>query len=313
METHNHIHLGHDHHHHHSHVPTSINKIFIFCVALNLFFVLFEVVVGFISNSVGLLSDAGHNMSDVFSLVLVLVAFRMAKTNSNRHFSYGYKKGTVLISLLNAVILLVAVGAIVIESVHRLNHPAPVSGLAISWTAGLGIVINGLTTWLLMRDRKKDLNVQGAFLHMLGDTLVSVGVVISGIIISLKGWTWIDPAISILIALMILGSTFNLLKESLCLSMDAVPESVHLDELRAGIEQIDEVESWHHLHVWAISTTENAATLHVVVKDISKMSDTKHALKDCFKQHGVDHCTIEFETKDECCSETHYGVCGCNA
>lgn len=222
-------HHEHSHHHEHHIVPASLNKIFIFCIALNLLFVVIEAGVGFIYNSLGLLSDAGHNLSDVFSLLLALVAFRMAKLHATHHFTYGYKKATILISLVNAVILLVAVGAILIESIYKLKHPVPVSGQAISWTAGIGILINGLTTWLLMRDRKKDLNVQGAFLHMMMDTLVSVGVVISGILISYTGWNWIDSIISLLIAAVILFSTFGLLKESLFLSIDAVPSSVHLE------------------------------------------------------------------------------------
>ncbi len=310
MGNYHHTHcLLHDHHHHHHvHAPESINRIFVFCVALNLAFVLFEVVMGLSYNSVGLLSDAGHNMGDVFSLLLVLLAFRMAKSNSNSHFTYGYKKGTILISLINAVILLVAVGAIIVESIYRLKEPSTVSGAAISWTAGLGILINGLTTWLLMRGRKNDLNVHGAFLHMLMDTLVSVGVVISGIIISLKNWVWIDPVISLIIALMILLSTFRLLKESLYLTLDGVPESVDLTEIKKAIEEMPEVSSWHHLHVWAISTTENAATLHVVLKDLSQLKVVKDCLKECFKANGIGHCTIECETIDEVCEDVLCGI-----
>lgn len=195
------------HHHHESHAVTdSLYKIFIVCIALNLLFVFIEAIVGFVYNSLGLLSDAGHNLSDVFSLMLALIAFRLARHPASLHFTYGYKKATILISLLNAVILLVAVGAIVIESVYRLRNATDVSGEAIGWTAGAGIVINGLTTWLLMKDRKADLNVNGAFLHMLMDTLVSVGVVVSGVIISFTDWVWIDSAVSLVIAVIILVS-----------------------------------------------------------------------------------------------------------
>ena len=179
MGTHHHS-PGAGHHHHHVPESASLNRIFVFCVALNLAFVVIEAGVGFYYNSVGLLSDAGHNLGDVFSLLLALLAFRMAKGHANGHFTYGYKKSTILISLVNAVILLVAVGAILIEAIYRLRHPEPVSGAAIGWTAGIGIVVNGLTAWLLMRDQERDLNVRGAFLHMLMDTLVSVGVVVSG-------------------------------------------------------------------------------------------------------------------------------------
>lgn len=289
-------HHEHSHHHEHHIVPASLNKIFIFCIALNLLFVVIEAGVGFIYNSLGLLSDAGHNLSDVFSLLLALVAFRMAKLHATHHFTYGYKKATILISLVNAVILLVAVGAILIESIYKLKHPVPVSGQAISWTAGIGILINGLTTWLLMRDRKKDLNVQGAFLHMMMDTLVSVGVVISGILISCTGWNWIDSIISLLIAAVILFSTFGLLKESLFLSIDAVPSSVHLENIQQEIEALPQVKSWHHLHIWGISTTENAATVHIVLNNIAEMESVKPRIKQIFLSAGISHSTIEFES-----------------
>lgn len=289
-------HHEYTHHHEHHLVPASLNKIFIFCIALNLLFVVIEAGVGFIYNSLGLLSDAGHNLSDVFSLLLALVAFRMAKLHATHHFTYGYKKATILISLVNAVILLVAVGAILIESIYKLKHPVPVSGQAISWTAGIGILINGLTTWLLMRDRKKDLNVQGAFLHMMMDTLVSVGVVISGILISYTGWNWIDSIISLLIAAVILFSTFGLLKESLFLSIDAVPSSVHLENIQQEIEALPQVKSWHHLHIWGISTTENAATVHIVLNNIAEMESVKPRIKQIFLSAGISHSTIEFES-----------------
>lgn len=282
---------------------SSLNRIFIVCIVLNLLFVGVEAVVGLLYNSLGLLSDAGHNLSDVFSLLLALVAFRLAKWPVSQHFTYGYKKSTILISLVNAVILLVAVGAIVIESAYRLRHPQPVSGLAIGWTAGVGIVVNGLTTWLLMRDRKRDLNVHGAYLHMLMDTLVSVGVVISGVIIGYTGWVWVDSAVSLAIALVILVSTFNLLRESLCLSIDAVPSSVDLERLRTQLDAVPALRGWHHLHVWAISTTENAATLHVVVDSLEEMAGVKRELKALFHAEGIGHCTIEFETPGAPCDE----------
>ena len=296
-------HHEYTHHHEHHLVPASLNKIFIFCIALNLLFVVIEAGVGFIYNSLGLLSDAGHNLSDVFSLLLALVAFRMAKLHATHHFTYGYKKATILISLVNAVILLVAVGAILIESIYKLKHPVPVSGQAISWTAGIGILINGLTTWLLMRDRKKDLNVQGAFLHMMMDTLVSVGVVISGILISFTGWNWIDSIISLLIAAVILFSTFGLLKESLFLSIDAVPSSVHLENIQQEIEALPQVKSWHHLHIWGISTTENAATVHIVLNNIAEMETVKPRIKQIFRSAGISHSTIEFESASCQCHE----------
>lgn len=275
-----------------------MSRIFILCIILNLIFVVIEAAVGFVSNSVGLLSDAGHNLSDVFSLLISLLAIRMAMVKPGRKFTYGYKKLTVLASLLNAVILLVAVGAIVVESIARINHPQPVSGAAISWTAGTGIVINGLTAWLLMRDQKKDLNVKGAFLHMAMDTLVSAGVVLSGIAINLTGILWIDPAVSLVIAAIILVSTFNMLKESFFLSIDAVPESVDISAIEDGLSGMPGVMGWHHLHVWPISTTENAATVHLVLEDVGCMEKAKSEARSVFRRAGVSHCTIECESGD---------------
>ena len=311
-EHHHHDHEhGHEHHGHHHHVmPNSLNGIFIFCIALNLLFVGVEAFVGWTQNSLSLLSDAGHNLSDVFSLVLVLIAFQLAKVRSGAHYTYGLKKSTVLISLLNAVLLLVAVGGIVYESALKFNEPVDVNGVAVSWTAGIGIRINGLTVVLLMRGQKNDINVRGAFLHMLADTLVSVGVVVSGVIIALTGWNVVDPIVSLIIAFIILWSTWSLLTASLRLIVDGTPEGIEPDEIQqlmAAEEYVDEV---HHLHVWAISTTDNALTAHIVVKNIAHMEEVKGRLKALLKEKGIGHSTLEFETAESpchehCCDDAH--------
>lgn len=295
--------MEHHHHHHHHHVEVGehTTRLFVFCILLNLLFVGVEAGVGLWQHSLSLLSDAGHNLSDVFSLVLVLVAMRLAKVKSNRHFTYGYKKSTVLISLLNAIILLVAVGAIIIESIHKFAEPAEVNGAAVSWTAGAGIIINGLTALLLMRSQKSDLNVRGAFLHMVADTLVSVGVVISGIIISVTGWNIIDPIVSIIIAIVILFSTWNLLADSLRLSLDGLPEGINLDEIGEKLQSDSHVTDVHHVHVWAISTTENALTAHIVIDDIGCMEEVKERLKNLLEEEHIAHSTLEFETRESHC------------
>ena len=290
-------HHHHHHHHHHVEVGEHTTRLFVFCILLNLLFVGVEAGVGLWQHSLSLLSDAGHNLSDVFSLVLVLVALRLAKVKSNRHFTYGYKKSTVLISLLNAIILLVAVGAIIIESIHKFAEPAEVNGAAVSWTAGAGIIINGLTALLLMRSQKSDLNVRGAFLHMVADTLVSVGVVISGIIISVTGWNIIDPIVSIIIAIVILFSTWNLLADSLRLSLDGLPEGINLDEIGEKLRSDSHVT----VHVWAISTTENALTAHIVIDDIGCMEEVKERLKNLLEEEHIAHSTLEFETRESHC------------
>ena len=281
----------------------SLRGIYWISIALNLAFVLVETGVGIWKGSLGLLSDAGHNLSDVFSLVLALIAFRLATTHSTKKFTYGYKKGSILISLLNAVILLVAVGAIIVESVHKLRNPAPIDGGAVAWTAGVGIVINGLTAFLLMRHQKNDINTRGAFLHMAADTLVSVGVVVSGIVIALTGWTFIDPVIGIVIAGVILVSTWQLLAESVRMSMDAVPESIDPDEVRQRMEATPGVQGIHHLHIWPISTTETALTAHLVIGRDADAETVVHTVKHTLLEAGIHHATLETEREGRPCAD----------
>ena len=301
-ETHEH---SHAHHHHHTQQLTSLSGVFILSIILNLAFVLVETGVGIGTGSLGLLSDAGHNLSDVFSLLLALIAFRLSTSHATKRFTYGYRKSSVLISLLNAIILLVAVGVILVESVHKLMDISSIdlNGSAISWTAGVGILVNGFTAWLLMKQQSHDVNTRGAFLHMLADTLVSVGVVVSGLVISWTGWGWIDPVIGILIAIVILVSTWKLLSESLRLSIDAVPESIDPDEILEEMKEVSGVADVHHLHIWPISTTQVALTAHLVLEDLSDMAGTVHAVKHHLKEHGIDHSTLEVERADAPCEE----------
>jgi cation diffusion facilitator family transporter len=260
--------MSHEHSHQHSHTinAESLNKAFIIGIVLNLAFVVIEFAAGFWFNSLALLSDAGHNLSDVVSLVLALLAFRLAKIKANEHYTYGYKKSTILVSLLNAVILLVAVGAIVIESIHKLSNPAVVPGGAIAWVAGVGVLINAFTAFLFMKDKEKDLNVKGAYLHMAADALVSVGVLVAGIVISRTGWYIIDPIIGLIVAVVILISTWDLLHDSLRLTLDGVPASIDSQKVVEAIRVLPGVDDVHHIHIWAISTTENALTAHIVLK-----------------------------------------------
>ena len=278
-----------------------MRKILWAAIILNLLFVGVEAGVGIWQNSLSLLSDAGHNLSDVFSLVLVVVGLHLVKVHSNEHYTYGYKKSTILISLANALLLLVAVGVIIAESVHKLREPAPIDGAVISWTAGVGILINGLTTLLLMRGQKGDLNIRGAFLHMAADTLVSIGVVISGIIIKHTGWFIIDPILSIVIAGVILISTWELLRDSMRLALDGVPKGIEVDEVAQLLSDTEHVTDVHHLHIWAMSTTENALTAHVVVDDEHEASAVRKTLKETLRTKGITHATIEIESGNDCC------------
>ncbi|WP_064975008.1 cation diffusion facilitator family transporter [Alistipes provencensis] len=295
----------HEHHHHHDHTITSLNKAFIWGIALNVGFVVVEFAVGLYYGSMGLLSDAGHNLSDVASLLLAMLAFRLAQAKATPKYTYGYKKSTVLISLLNSVILLIAVGVIVAESIGRMMHPEPVVGGAIAWTAGVGVVINGFTAWLFMKDKDRDLNVKGAYLHMAADALVSVGVLVSGLVISWTGWTIVDPIVGLVVAGVIVASVWSLTRDSLRLSLDGVPGGIDVAEIEQAMTAVPGVRAVHHIHVWAISTTENALTAHVVLDSLSRMEGVKHALKELLEHEGIPHATLEFESAAEQCCDFH--------
>ena len=292
-------------HHHHDHTVTSLNKAFIWGIALNVGFVVVEFAVGLCYGSMGVLSDAGHNLSDVASVLLAMLAFRLAEARSTPKYTYGYKKSTVLISLLNSVILLIAVGVIVAESIGRMLHPEPVVGGAIAWTAGVGVAINGFTAWLFMKDKDRDLNVKGAYLHMAADALVSVGVLVSGLVISWTGWTVVDPIVGLAVAGVIVASVWSLTRDSLRLSLDGVPGGIDIAEIERKMEAVPGVRAVHHIHIWAISTTENALTAHVVLDSLSRMEEVKHALKELLGRSEIPHATLEFESVTERCCDLH--------
>lgn len=301
--THTDGHHHHHHHHHHGIDNKSLNTAFKLGIGLNVAYVVVEAVYGIIYGSMGLLSDAGHNLSDVFALVVSMVAFRlMSKTPDERH-TYGYRKFSIQASLLNALLLFVAVGAILVESVDKLIHPSVVDGDAVAWVAGAGVLVNGITTWLLLKDKDKDLNVKGAFLHMLGDTLVSIGVVVAGLVINFTGWYFIDPIIGIAIALFIGWSSWSLLSESFRLSIDSVPESIDMKELEAELQKVEGVRDIHHLHVWALSTTENAMTVHAVIESMDAIGSVVPDIKKTAENFGISHSTVEVENKDCKCGD----------
>lgn len=295
--------MSHNHQHHHSHSVESLNGIYIVSIVLNLAFVAIESGIGIWKNSLGLLSDAGHNLSDVLSLVLALVAFKLATSHSSSRYTYGYRKSSILISLVNAVILLVAVGAILVESIEKFKTPTALDGAAVAWTAGIGIIINGATAFLLMKRQGHDINTRGAFLHMAADTLVSVGVLASGVIIKSTGWYIIDPIISIVIAVVILISTWDLLKESVNMSIDAVPANIDIDEIKEHLDSVPGVVRHHHLHIWPISTTQVALTAHVMVQDMNNVSQIYHDIAQEMAEHGITHVTIQAEFQS--CNQEH--------
>jgi len=281
-----------------------VNTAFITGIILNLAFVVIEAVVGLVIHSLSLLSDAGHNLADVASLGLSLFAFRMMKVKSNTVYTYGYKKTTVLVALLNGGILLVSIGAIMYESVHRLILPEPLPGKTISIVAAIGIVINTATALLFLRNKERDLNIKGAFLHLMSDAVVSAALVIGGIVIIYTHWYWIDPLLGILVAFAIIFSTWSLLRDSLRLSLDAVPQGIDLRSVQAAIGKIQGVVDFHHIHIWALSTTENALTGHVVLNQsigMEAQEKIKNEIKHQLLHFNIQHATLETETETLAC------------
>lgn len=274
-----------------------LNAAFIAGIALNAIYVAVEAVYGFLYDSMGLLSDAGHNLSDVASLVIAMVAFRLMTHKPDIRHTYGYKKFTVQASFINALLLYTAVGAILVGAISKLMHPTAVNGDTIAWVAATGVVVNGVTAWLFMKDKNRDMNVKAAYLHMAADTLVSLGVVVSGIVIHFTGWYVLDPIVGIVIALVIAWSTRGLLAESTRLSIDAVPKSVDMNALEREILSVDGVKSIHHLHVWPLSTTEVAMTVHVIITDVNRLNYIIASVRSKSRQHGVSHPTVEAETE----------------
>jgi cobalt-zinc-cadmium efflux system protein len=298
----------HSHNHSHS-LDQNFNRAFFFGIVLNVFYIIVEVVYGLIINSMALLADAGHNFSDVLGLLLAWGASYLAKTASTEKRTYGFRKSTILAALFNAIILMIAVGAITIEAVRKLIYPEPVQGQTMMIVAGIGFFINAVTALLFMRGREKDLNIKGAFLHMAADAGVSLGVVVAGFIILLTGWLWVDPAISLLIILVITIGTWGLLKDSFQLSMDAVPKGIDLKEVGEYLKGINGVREVHDLHIWAMSTTETALTAHLVIPGETK--DDFFLKKICGELHskfGIEHSTIQVEKSAQSANCEHRNV-----
>ncbi|MFI5157169.1 MAG: cation diffusion facilitator family transporter, partial [Chitinophagales bacterium] len=305
---HHHPHEHHHSHHGHGHAIDwkNVNNAFIFGMVLNFLFVIVEVIVGLNIHSLSLLSDAGHNLADVASLGLSLIAFRLLKVPSNKRYTYGYKKTTILVALLNAAILLLSIGAIGYEALHRMMSPEPLPGKTISLVAGIGIFINALTALLFFKSKEKDLNIKSAFLHLMADAIVSAGLVLGGILIFYTKQYWIDPALSLVIAAIILVSTWRLLSGSLRLSLDGVPEGIDLHKVKEAMLKIAGVRDFHHIHIWAISTTENALTAHVVVAKDAPMDAVerlKHEIKHELLHQHIQHVTLETEIENQPCEE----------
>jgi len=312
MTAHSH---GHDHDHshshgfghHHDHTPKidNLNNAFIIGIILNSAFVILEVVYGLISGSLSLLTDAGHNLSDVAGLALALLAFKLTKVSANSKYTYGYKRSTIIVSFFNAVILFASVGVIAYEAIIRFVHPESISGGTMAFVALAGIFVNAITAYLFAKGKDKDLNVKGAYLHMAMDAIVSVGVVISGVIIYFTHLYWIDSVVSLIIAVVILRGTWSLLKDSLRLEMDGVPKEMNLTKIKAELLKAKGVVDVHHMHVWALSTTENALTAHLVVDPahMSLFDKIKADLRHRLEHLDISHSTFEPEFSSEKCAQ----------
>jgi len=304
---HNHDHSGHEGHHHHHHVValTNVNTAFIIGIVLNFSFVIIEVVYGLLIHSLSLLADAGHNLADVGALGLSLLAFKMLKVKSSEKFTYGYRKTSILVALFNAMVLLVSIGAIIYEGVHRFFSHEQVKGLTISLVAGIGIAVNFVSAIIFRRDKDKDLNIKSAYLHLMADAVISLGLVIGGVIIYYTNWYWVDPALSIIVAVVILFSTWRLLMDSLRLSLDGVPENIEMPDVRNAAIKIPGVKDLHHIHIWAISTTENALTAHLVLKNEVTLTQEQHIKNDLrhrLLHLNVHHVTLETEREGDPCA-----------
>ncbi len=295
MADHAHSHI-HAHTHAHSHAPRDFGRAFAIGIALNLGFVVAETVFGFIANSMALLADAGHNLSDVLGLVVAWAGATMAKRAASPRFTYGFKKAPILAALANSLFLLVAVGAMGAEAIRRLFHPSVTEGGTVMIVASVGIAINGVTAFMFARGRESDINIRGAYLHMAADAAVSAAVVFAGLVILGTGEQWVDPVMSLAVAVVILWGSIGLMKESVWMSLAGVPSGIDVDVVGAELARLDGVETVHDLHVWPLSTTETALTAHLVAPDVPStdalLQAARKMLHDRFR---IEHCTLQIE------------------
>ena len=289
-----HAHQLHDHGH--SHAPADFGRAFAIGITLNLGFVVAETIFGFLANSMSLLADAGHNLSDVLGLVVAWSGAIMAKRAASPRFTYGLKKAPILAALANSLFLLIAVGAIGAEAIRRLIHPSTTQGAMVMVVAGVGIVVNGITALMFARGREHDINIRGAYLHMAADAAVSAGVLCAGAIIMWTGQRWVDPVMGLVVAAVILWSSIGLLRESVWMSLAGVPSGIDVDVIEGELSRLPGVETVHDLHVWPLSTTENALTAHLVAPQVASTDELLRTARSMLHDRfGIDHCTLQVE------------------
>ena len=293
--------------HNHNHTitsPNDINRSFILGIILNVIYVIIEIIYGWQNNSTSLLSDAAHNVGDISGLLLAFLAFKLQVVKPSKLFSYGFKKGSIVTSFINSILLAFAIGAIAWEGVHKIMNPSPLSGTVIMWVALVGVVINFISAMLFKKNQKEDINIKAAYWHLMADALVSLGVVASGIVIHYFHWYALDGITAIIIAVVVLFSTWGLFKDSAIAILDGVPASVDAAEIAAHLLEVKGVLNIHHLHIWGISTNENALTAHIQIEDVNQLPRIKKALKEELEEHNIKHSTLEFELLEENCTET---------
>ncbi len=292
----------HHHEHEHAHAPKDFGRAFALGAALNVAFIAVEVVFGLAAHSLALVADAGHNLSDVLGLLMAWGAAVLSRRKPTVRHTYGFRKSSILAALGNALFLLVALGAVAWESIRRFWEPTVVNGGTVMAVAAAGIVVNGATALLFLSGRKGDLNVRGAFLHMVGDAAVSAGVVVAGIVIAFTGWAWLDPAVSLVIVALIVVGTWGLLRDSVYLSMDAVPPGIDPGAVQRFLGDLPGVREVHDLHVWAMSTTETALTAHLVVPGHHRGDELLHrACEGLHKRFEIRHATLQIERGEAEC------------
>ena len=292
--------MAHQHNHqhcsHHHPTPTHNNRIFGFAISLNLIYVGIEFTYGWLTNSTALIADAGHNVSDVLGLLLSWYAIVLTQRKPNEKYTYGLRSSSILAALTNGMLLLFACGAIAWEAAHRFSAPPIIEGFTISAIAGIGIFINGLSALLLLKDSHHDLNMRSAYLHMVADTAVSLSVVIAGIAMQYGNWYWLDPTMSLIIVLVIVIGTWSLLREAIQLALSAVPKRINVTDINHYLSQLPGVSDVHDLHIWGLSTTENALTAHLVMPNGCPgdefIDDINHTLKESYAIH---HATLQIE------------------
>lgn len=291
--------MNRESHHHHHHAPANYNRAFAVGVSLNIIFVVIEATYGVMADSLALLTDAGHNLSDVLGLLLAWGASYLATKQPSLRRTYGYSRATILASMFSGLLLLAAVAVISWEAIQRFFEPAQPVGQTIMVVAAIGVVINGITAWFFVAGKDHDLNIRGAYLHMAADALVSLGVVVAGFVIWRFGFSWVDPLISLVIAVVILASTWGLLRDSLNLAIDGVPRGVDPEQVHSWINDQPGVEGMHDLHIWPLSTTDTALTAHLLMPTPPRDDTFLHDLAiQLHERFGISHATFQIERGD---------------